>query len=229
MKMDLYCDYSPRQQRSQSYVNTQLSVWQLEVLLRITEEPGEITKAVHAAVQAGTTTLAQEKRAQPSISEGELTKTVHAAVQAGTATLAQEKRAQASIDEGELTKTTHAAVKAGTATLAPEKRAQANIDRLQWAWDVMHRGEASDAQKARIQNSDRGFESVRISQNAPDSAERILNSECNELFEIAQSTFQDTNVTVLLNPDNRRYALTDLLRATIANWDIIIERTAAIQ
>jgi len=46
------------------------------------------------------------------------------------------------------------------------------------AWDAMHRGEASDAEKARIQNSDRGFESVRISQNAPDSAERSLNSEC---------------------------------------------------
>ena len=37
------------------------------------------------------------------------------------------------------------------------------------------------------------------------------------------------NRRVLLNPDNRRYAFTDLLRATIANWNIIIERTAAIQ
>jgi len=95
------------------------------------------------------------------------------------------------------------------------------------AWDAMHRGEASDAEKARIQNSDRGFESVRISQNVPDSAEHSLISECKELFEIAKSTFQDTNV--LLIPDNCRYAFTDLLRATIANWNIKIERTAAIQ
>jgi len=96
------------------------------------------------------------------------------------------------------------------------------------AWDVMHRGEASDAEKARIQNSDRGFESVRISQNAPDSAERSLNSECKELFEIAKSTFQDTNV--LLNPYNCKDTFTDLLKATIANWNIIIiQHTAAIQ
>ena len=87
--------------------------------------------------------------------------------------------------------------------------------------------EASDAQKARIQNTDRGLQSVRISQNAPDSAERILNSECKELFVIAQLTFQDTNV--LLNPDNRRYTFADLIIATIANWDIVIARTAAIR
>ena len=78
-----------------------------------------------------------------------------------------------------------------------------------------------------ITHKDRGFQSVRISENAPDSAERSLNSECNDLFQIAQSIFQDTNV--LLNPENGRYAFTDLRRATIANWDIIIERTAAIR
>jgi len=89
-------------------------------------------------------------------------------------------------------------VKAGTATLAQEKRAQL-----------------------------RGFEGVSSSQNAPDSAEGSLNSECKELFVIAQLTFQDTNV--LQNPDNRRYTFNDLLKATVANWDIIIERTAAIQ
>jgi len=66
---------------------------------------------------------------------------------------------------------------------------------------------------------------VRISQNAPDSAERSLNSEFKKLFEIAKSTFQITNV--LLKPDNCRYACTNLLKATIANWNIIIERTAA--
>ena len=91
----------------------------------------------------------------------------------------------------------------------------------------MHRGEASDVQKARIQKTDSGLKSVRISQNAPDSAERSLNSEFKELFEIAKSTFHDINV--LLKLDNHRYTLTDLLTVTIANWNIIIERTAAIQ
>jgi len=182
---------------SQSYVNTQLSTWQLAVLMRIIEE-GEITKTAHEAVQAGIAFPAQEKHARPSIDEGGITKTAHEAVQASTTTLAQKMCAK-------------------------------NGGRgLQMAWDAMHRGEASDVQKARIHKTDRGLKSVRISQNAPDSAERSLNSEFKELFEIAKSTFQDTNV--LLKLDNRRYTLTDLLTATIiANWNIIIERTAAIQ
>ena len=182
---------------SQSYVNTQLSTWQLAVLMRIIEE-GEITKTAHEAVQAGIAFPAQEKHTRPSIDEGGITKTAHEAVQASTTTLAQKMCAK-------------------------------NGGRgLQMAWDAMHRGEASDVQKARIHKTDRGLKSVRISQNAPDSAERSLNSEFKELFEIAKSTFQDTNV--LLKLDNRRYTLTDLLTATIiANWNIIIERTAAIQ
>jgi len=147
-----------------------LDIWQLAVLIKITEK-GEITKTAHAAaIKAGTATSAQEARAGPSIKEGK----------------------------------------------------QMKMD-----WDAAHRGATSDTVKASVQNSLCGLLRVQICQNAPDSEERRLIGECRALFDTAKFYFQDTKV--LLNPTNDRYTLPKLTFATNAKWDIVFERTAAIE
>jgi len=97
---------------------------------------------------------------------------------------------------------------------------------MQWDWVAVRRGEASDTVTARVQKLLRGLESVQISQSAPNSVERSLNRKCRELFDTLDLYFQHTNV--LLGPTNRRYTLA-FTQTSIANWDIMIERTAAIE